>query len=121
MQNNRGPSWAWVVPAALLLPGLQLAIFGLRFGHIDTQLAESLVFLPAGLIAAIALLYWLRAAATHRQRRATLIGYIIGLPCAFLGSLLLPLVLPAWPGATLGGSLPWLLCIWTGYRLAAGS
>lgn len=119
MRENRGPAWAWIVPAALLLPGLQLAIFGLRFGQVDSQLVESLVFLPAGLIAGLALIYWLRAAASARRRRNTLIGYFVGLPLAFLGSLLLPLVLSPWPGATLGGSLPWLLCTWLGYRLPA--
>lgn len=117
MPDQRRPGWAWLVPAVLLLPALQLAVFYLRFHRLDNQLAESLVFLPVGLIAGIGLVYWLRAAASPAQRRGTLIGYFIGLPFAFLGSLLIPLAVPAWLGATLGGSLPWLLCTWLGYRL----
>jgi hypothetical protein len=71
------------------------------------------------LIAAFGLIYWLRASQSATQKRNTWIGYLMGIHFAFMGSLFLPLILPPWIGATLGGALPWLIMTWVGYRLPA--
>jgi len=41
----------------------------------------------------------------------------MGIPFAFMGSLILPFYLPLWIGTTLGGAFPWLLVTWVEYRL----
>jgi len=71
---------------------------------------------PAGAIVAFALLFWVRAAPSRKARGLTLLGYLVGLPFAFIGSLMLPLLFDPWVGATLGGALPWLLFTWLGHR-----
>ncbi len=72
--------------------------------------------MPAGAIVAFALLFWVRAAPSRKARGLTLLGYLVGLPFAFIGSLMLPLLFDPWVGATLGGALPWLLFTWLGHR-----
>ncbi len=125
----------WALPASLILPATQDLVFAVRFG-VDSLLrvpeatsgevhrplggvnllVESLIFLPAGAIASAALIFWLRAAGSSGAKRATVLGYLSGLPFAFVGSLLLPLLFDPWIGATLGGAAPWLLFTWLGYR-----
>ena len=119
--NNQKPSWLWVIILTPLLSVIQLLVFAWRFGRIEEMLTESTVFLPAGLIAALGLVYWLRASRSAKQKRNTVIGYLVGIPFAFLGSLFLPLTASPWIGATIGGALPWLLTTWIGYRLGNGS
>jgi hypothetical protein len=133
MRDTR-PSWLWALPATFILPVLHSAIFALRFG-IDrllevpehsgdvrlplgdvNSLVQSLTFLPAGAIVAFALLFWVRAAPSRKAGGLTLLGYLVGLPFAFIGSLMLPLLLDPWIGATLGGALPWLLFTGLGHR-----
>jgi len=82
------------------------------------NLVQSLIFAPAGAIVAFALLLWLRAARSRTAGGLTLMGYLVGLPFAFFGSLTLPLLLDPLIGATLGGVLPWLLFTWLGHRLS---
>jgi len=120
--------------ATLILPATRGATFALRFG-VDRPLAlpeqaddvwlplghastpvQSIMFVPAGAIASIALLSWLRAARSNRVRATTLAGYVGGFPFAVVGSLMLPLFMDPWLGATLGGALPWLLVMWLGSR-----
>ena len=113
-------SWFWIVPISLVLPAYHLLIFALRFGRIDTVLIQSIVFVPAGIIEGAFLIYCLRKVTAQRQWRSTLMGFVIGFMFAFFGSLLLPLVLPPWFGATIGGALPWVLCTWIGYRRESG-
>src|SRR5216683_6353551 len=88
------PGWLWAIPATLILPATHGAIFALRFGvdrllavpeqadgvwlplgHAST-LVQSIMFVPAGAIASIALLSWLRAARSNRVRATTLAGYV---------------------------------------------
>jgi hypothetical protein len=128
------PGWLWAIPATLILPATHNAIFALRFGvdrlvavteHADgvrlplgdvSVLVQSVLFVPAGAIASLSLLYRLRAARSSRTRATTLAGYVAGLPFAVLGSLMLPLFMDPWIGATLGGARPWLLFTWLGHR-----
>src|SRR3972149_10326989 len=72
--KNQINGW-WVIPIALLLPAYHLLVFFLRFGRIGSMLFESIVFLPAGMIEGIALIYWLRDVKADRQRRNILIGF----------------------------------------------
>jgi hypothetical protein len=109
-------NWLWIIPIALVLPAYHLLIFFLRFGRVGSMIFESLVFVPAGMLEGVALISWLRLVKSDRQRRNTLIGFVIGFMLAFFGSLLVPLVLPNWVGATIGGAAPWLLCTWLGFR-----
>lgn len=114
--DHQKPSWAWILVLAPLLFVLHLALFAYRFERIQNVVTGA-IFLPAGLFSAVGLIYWLRDSHSARQKRNTWIGYLLGIPFAFLGSLLLPLLLPPWIGATLGGALPWLFTTWVGYRL----
>lgn len=119
MESKNQISWLWVIPISLILPAYHLLVFFMRSGQIGFMLFESLVFVPAGLIEGIAFIYWLRQVKSDAQRRFTLMGFVIGFMFAFFGSLLLPLIIPSWVGATLGGALPWLLCTWIGFRRVA--
>ena len=117
--ENRTPHWIWILVLSPLLFILHVVIFAFRFERVE-NIVTGAIFLPAGLVAAIGLIYWLRASRTVRQKRNTWIGYLLGIPFAFMGSLFLPLLLPPWIGATLGGAVPWLFATWVGYRLPEG-
>ena len=118
--NNKKPHWAWILVATPLLFLLHVTVFAFRFERFE-NIITGVIFLPAGLLAAFGLIYCLRASPSATQKRNTWIGYVLGIPFAFMGSLILPLFLSPWIGATLGGALPWLFTIWVGYRLPYGS
>ena len=114
--DDKKPHWAWILVPTPLLFLLHTIVFAFRFERFENIITGA-IFLPAGLIAAFGLIYCLRASHSAEQRRNTWIGYALGLPFAFIGSLMLPLFLHPWIGATLGGALPWALMTWIGYRL----
>jgi hypothetical protein len=118
MDSGKEINWLWVIPIALLLPAYHLFVFLLQNGRITHMLLASTVFIPAGMLEGVALIGWLRQVRSEQQRRNTLIGFLIGFMLAYFGSLLFPLVMPSWVGATIGGAGPWLLCTWLGFRRA---
>jgi hypothetical protein len=109
--------WFWLLPLALLMPFLHVAIFTLRFGFGATfnTVRDSLVFLPGGLIAGIVLILVLHRAQIYDRRAQTITGFIFGLPFAFLMSLIAPIAMPAIVGATLGAGLPLIIGTVLGY------
>lgn len=114
--DHKRPHWGWVLVAAPLLFLLHVSIFGFRIERIQ-NIVTGVIFLPAGLMAAFALIYWLRASHSAEQKRNIWIGYLMGMPFAFVGSLIVPVYLSPWLGTTLGGALPWVFMTWIGYRL----
>ncbi len=131
-------AWVWIVPGSLVLPMTHSVVAALRFGtawlfrlseqpHVGlpigdkNMLVESLIFLPASAIAAMAFIFWLGRARSRQAKIGTSLGYVLGLPVACFGSLMLPLMFDPWIGATLGGAVPWLLLTWFGYLAARGS
>jgi uncharacterized membrane protein len=116
VESKHEINWLWIVPISLILPVYQLFVFFVLNGYIGPMIIGSLVFVPAGMLEGAALLSWLARAKSDRQRRNTLTGFVIGFMFAFIGSLVVPLILPNWLGATIGGAAPWLLCTWIGYR-----
>lgn len=92
---------------AVLWPALQVALFAVRFGRVDgARVAESAVFLPMGIVGAVALAWcWTRARGTLGRAGAAA-GYVLASPVALIGSLLGGLVLPPLVGTLLLGGLP---------------
>ena len=119
-------SWArawWalaVVLLTLLWPLLQLLVFALRFGRLPPGgAAEALVFLPMGLVSAVALVVLLRRSGSLRQAVWTVIGYAVAAPLALVGSLAGGLILPGALGALVGGAPPLVLGAVLGYLAGA--
>lgn len=112
----------WLALLTLLWPGLQLGLFLLRFQRLPPGgVAEGLVFAPMGAVAGAALLVLVGRARGARQRRATIIGYLLASPLALLGSLLGGLVLPPVIGALLFGATPLVAGAAIGYALGGRS
>lgn len=82
--DHQKPSWAWILVLAPLLFVLHLAIFAYRFERIQNVVTGA-IFLPAGLVAAAGLIYWLRDSHSAGQKRNTWIGY---LPVCLSGKLI---------------------------------
>jgi len=79
---------AAVVLLTLVWPAAQLLVFLLRFGELPPGgAAEGLVFVPMGLVTAIAAVWLWGRAESSRRRRLVLVGYIAASPFAFIGSL----------------------------------
>lgn len=94
-----------VVLSTLVWPAVQLALFWLRFQRMPPGGAsEAFIFVPMGLAAGIVAFLLMGAAATMRQRRAVVWGYLAACPFALAGSLLAGLVLPGvWGPLLVGG------------------
>ena len=107
------------IALTVLWPGLHLLVFLVRFGRLPAGgFADALVFLPMGVIAAIILLVlWARAGARPGKVGLAL-GYLLGSPIAFMGSLFGGLMLPPVVGILLYGAGPLLVGMLTGYALA---
>ena len=79
----------------------------LRFGQsFAGGFAEALIFLPMGAVSGGLLLYLLAQATTRRQKRVSIIGFLLATPMGFMGSLLGGLILSPVLGTTLFGGLP---------------
>ncbi len=103
-------TYLYLIPLSLLWPGIHLAVFLIRFGHMPPNgISEALVFLPMGLLSGLVLLYALNKSQTPRGRRGSIFGYIIASPFAFLLSLTVGMIFSPWIGVTVFGALPLVL------------
>jgi hypothetical protein len=107
---------AAVIVLTLFWPAAQLLVFLLRFGQPPPGgPAESLVFVPMGLVTGItAVLLWERASSSPR-RRLVVVGYVAATPFAFIGSLVGGLVLPGVWGPLVFGGAPLIAGCYIGY------
>ena len=101
---------------ALAWPAAQLAVFWLRFGHMPPGgPGESLVFLPMGVVAAVAVVWLWSRADSRRQRRYVAAGYLLAIPVAFSGALVGGLVLPWFLAPLVFGGLPLVFGSYAGF------
>ena len=96
-----------IVSSTLGWPALELGVFWLRFRRLPPNgAAEALVFVPMGLVAGIVAAVLMTRAATVRQRRSVLWGYLVASPFALIGAMLGGLVLPGIWGPLVAGAVP---------------
>lgn len=101
---------------ALAWPAAQLAVFWLRFGHMPPGgPGESLVFLPMGVVGAVAAVWLWSRANSRRQRRYVAGGYLLAIPVAFFGALGGGLVLPWFLGPLVFGGVPLIVGSYAGF------
>lgn len=114
---DKKPSFAWALVVGALFPVLQLLLFALRFNSINTEVSpmDYLVFFVGGLLIGLALIYFLRRAQTRGASRASIIGFVIGLPFSLFGMMLGGLIGPV--GAIFLGISPGIFAIIVGYYL----
>jgi len=109
---------AAVVLLTLVWPAAQLLVFLLRSGGLPPGgAAESLVFVPMGLVTAIAAVWLWGRAESSRRRRLVLVGYIAASPFAFIGSLVGGLLLPGALGPLVCGGVPLIAGCYLGYAI----
>lgn len=111
------PSYAWVLPLSFVWPVTQLAIFYARFNRMPvSQIWESVVFLPGGLIGGYACIEMMRRSERILAKNKIVMGFLIASPFALFVSFGIGLLLPPWFGVTIaiGGILS--LGSWLGYR-----
>lgn len=106
-----------VICLTLAWPAIQLLVFGLRFQRFPPGgPAESLVFVPMGLLTAVFTVWLWTRTDSQRQRRFVAAGYLIAAPVALLGSLTAGLALPIW-GTLIFGGVPLLLGSYIGFAV----
>lgn len=86
---NKKPSFLWALAGGLLFAVLQILIFLVRFGRLDTEaaLTDYLWFFLAGALIGAGLIYLLRRSENQDIFRAVLIAFVISLPFAAFGML----------------------------------
>jgi hypothetical protein len=87
---EKKPSFLWALAVGLLFLILQVVIFLIRFGKVDTEAAftDYLGFFIAGALIGLGLIYFLRRSKTAGVFRAVIIGFVIGLPFGVFGMVL---------------------------------
>jgi hypothetical protein len=109
----------WLVALTILWPGLHLLVFFGRFDRMPLGgFTDALVFLPMGIVAAVALIVLWARAGTRRRKVGLALGYLLASPVAFMGSLLSGLMLPPVVGALLYGAGPLVAGMLIGRALA---
>jgi len=107
---------AAVALLTVVWPAAHLLVFWLRFGGLPPGgPAESLVFVPMGLVTAIAAVWLWGRAESSRRRRLVFVGYIAASPFAFIGSLVGGLVRPGVWGPLVCGGGPLIAGCYVGY------
>lgn len=101
----------------VIWPVVHLAIYLIRFGEIDsTILLQSSYFLPLGLLSGVILLKFLDKG-TPVQKRGVVIGFILTIPFALVGSLMGGLIFQPVVGATIFGLVPLSMGMVIGFYL----
>lgn len=115
--ENRNISYLWVIPIILIIPVIQNAVYYARFSRMpENVIAESYVFIPAGLISGIFLIYLLRLGEDNSRRRRTVVGFGAGLPFAIFFMIVGGLIFPPLIAILFLGSIPLMLGSYIGYR-----
>ncbi len=114
---DKKPSFLWALAIGALFPVLQLAIFLLRFNrwNTDSPAIEYLFFYISGTVIGLGLIYFLRRSENKGVQRATIIGFVIGIPFALFGMVMGGLGGPL--GAILLGMSPGVFMTALGYFL----
>ena len=84
---DKKPSFLWALAVGVAFPLLQVIIFLIRFGRLDTQAppADYLLFFLGGAFAGVGLIYFLRRSQTRGTFRAVIVAFIISVPFALFG------------------------------------
>jgi hypothetical protein len=114
---DKKPSFLWALAVGALFPILQAVLFLLRFNSLnpDAPLTDYLFFFISGAMIGLGLIYFLRRSENKGTYRATIIGFVIGIPFAVLGMLLGGLAGPL--GSILFGMSPGIFITAIGYFL----
>ena len=109
-------SYLWSLPIALAWPVVKTLIFFYRFEELPFQiLKSSLIFLPVGLISAVALIYMLERAGSINRKVSTVFGYLLASPFALIASMFSGFLLPSLISPLFYGALPLVLGAAVGY------
>ena len=111
--------WIWLIPLAFLWPLIHLLVFILRYGALPSSgVSTVFVFILMSLVAAIVLLLLWERSPTRACKIGIILGYLLGSPVAFAGSLLGGLAYPPLIGATFYGAPPLIIGMVFGYFFA---
>ena len=112
-------SFLVLIGLSLLWPAIHSMVFLARFGRLSGDtIVDSAVFIPMGLVAAIAFLLIQSSVTAARQKKALVAGYAAAIPIAYVGSLIGGIVTSAVGGSVALGSGPLLIGMLTGVWLA---
>ena len=112
--------WWWIIPLTLLWPLLHLLVYFIRFGEMPLRLIRGMyVYLPMGLVAAIAFVLLWAFADTRARKAGIILGYLIAGPFSFIGSLFSGLVWTPILGSLCYGATPLLAGMVLGYFIGS--
>ncbi len=114
---DKKPSFLSALAIGILFPVLQVLTFFLRFKrwNADGPLVEYLFFYIGGVLIGLGLIYFLRRTENRNVQRATIIGFIAGIPFALFGMVMGGLAGPL--GAIILGMSPGIFMTAVGYFL----
>jgi hypothetical protein len=114
---DKKPSFLWSLVIGILFPILAVVYFLLRFQRWNTDAAaiEYLFFYISGTLIGLGLIYFLRRSDNRNVQRATIIGFIAGIPFALFGMVMGGLGGPL--GAIILGMSPGIFMTAMGYFL----
>jgi hypothetical protein len=118
---DKKPSFLSALAIGILFPVLQVVIFFLRFKrwNADGPLVDYLFFYIGGTLIGLGLIYFLRRSENRTVQRATIIGFIAGIPFALFGMVMGGLAGPL--GAIILGMSPGIFMTAVGYFLGLAS
>jgi hypothetical protein len=84
---DKKPSFWWSLAVGLAFPILQVVIYLIRFGSLDSGAAfiDYIGLFIAGALIGLGLIYFLRKSDSGKVLRAVIIGFVIGLPFSVFG------------------------------------
>jgi hypothetical protein len=114
---DKKPSFLSALAIGILFPVLVVVYFFLRFHRWNTNAApiEYLFFYISGTLIGLGLIYFLRRTENRSVQRATIIGFIAGIPFALFGMVIGGLAGPL--GAIILGMSPGIFMTAVGYFL----
>ncbi len=112
---DKKPSYLWALATGLGFPILQVLIFLLRFGSLNTDspVTDTIFFFIAGALIGLVLIAALRRCESVGAYRATLVGFAIGIPFVLFGMVMGGLMGPL--GSIFLGVSPGVFFIAIGY------
>ncbi len=114
---DKKPSYLWALAVGALFLVLQVLIYLFRFSSINTEssITDYLFFFIGGAMIGLALVYFLRRSETTGTSRATIIGFVIGIPFSLFGMMMGGLIGPI--GSIILGMSPGIFITGVGYFL----